>query len=530
MPTLNWIGKEAVINHHNEVPYRLLRCDGELSAGEPGSGNLLIEGDNLEALKALLPYYAGQVKCIYIDPPYNTGNEDWIYNDRVDSPQMRAWLDRVVGVDDLSRHDKWLCMMYPRLRLLRELLSDEGSLWMSIDDNEIHYARVMLDDVFGGRNFVATVIWEKMYSTKSSARHMSESHDYVLLYAKDADHWQRNLLPRTDVQDKRYINPDNDPRGPWKPSDLSGRNFYSLGTYPITTPSGRVIPGPPKGRYWTVSKEKLEELVRNNRIWWGKTGNNVPAVKRFLSEVAEGLVPRTLWFYAEVGHTQEAKKEVLAILPDAETVFITPKPVRLLERVLQIATDPGDLVLDSFAGSGTTGHAVLKMNHEDGGQRRFILVEMEPPIAQRITAERLRRVVEGYSRTNQKGSERHKEGLGGGFRYCTLGPTLFDENGAIRPEVTFGDLATHIYFTETGEPLPERPSLDSPLIGEAGEIAYYLFFNGVRGGSQLDAGALREIGPHAGKIVAYADGCTLSRQALQERNITFKQIPYEVTT
>ncbi|MFQ5343728.1 MAG: site-specific DNA-methyltransferase, partial [Anaerolineae bacterium] len=396
MPTLNWIGKEAVINHHKEVPFRLLNCDPTLSVGEP-NGNLLIEGDNLEALKALLPYYAGQVKCIYIDPPYNTGNESWVYNDNVNSPQIRAWLGKVVGGEgeDLSRHDKWLCMMYPRLRLLWELLSDEGSLWMSIDDNEIHHARAILDEIFGEHNFVANVIWEKSYAPKSSARHLSDRHEHVLLYAKQKDSWQRNLLPRTEQQDRLYKNPDNDPRGPWRPNNLAARNYYSLGTYSIKCPGGRIIPGPPKGSYWRVSEERLWDLDREGRR--GKDGNNVPAPKIYLSEVKQGLVPETIWFYKDVDHSQEGKKEILRLLPDAGEVFSTPKPTRLIQRILQIATNPGDIVLDSFAGSGTTGHAALQLNKEDGGDRRFILVELESEIARNITAERLRRVIQGYT-------------------------------------------------------------------------------------------------------------------------------------
>jgi len=257
MPTLDWIGRSAVVEHHKQVPFRLLHCNPKLSHGDADGGNLVIQGDNLEALKALLPYYAGQVKCIYIDPPYNTGNENWIYNDNVNSPHIREWLGKVVGGEgeDLSRHDKWLCMMYPRLTLLWQLLSDDGSLWMSIDDNEVHHARAILDEIFGRENFVTTVIWQKVFSPKSSARHLSENHDYVLLYAKGSRSWQRNLLTRTEEQNQRYSNPDNDPRGPWTSGDLSARNYYSLGIYPVTTPSGRVIPGPPKGTYWRVSKD-----------------------------------------------------------------------------------------------------------------------------------------------------------------------------------------------------------------------------------------------------------------------------------
>lgn len=542
MPTLNWIGKEAVINHHKEVPFRLFHCDPALSVGEP-DGNLLIEGDNLEALKALLPYYAGQVKCIYIDPPYNTGNEAWVYNDAVNSPAIRAWLGKVVGGEgeDLSRHDKWLCMMYPRLKLLYELLSDQGSLWMSIDDNEIHHARAILDEIFGEHNFVATVIWQKIFSPKSSARHLSASHDFVVLYAKNADLWQRNLLVRTEAQDKRYSNPDNDPRGPWASSDLSARNYYSLGIYPVTCPSGRVIPGPPKGTYWRVSQETFEELDRDKRIWWGPDGNNVPRLKRFLSEVKEGVVPQTIWFHQEVGNTQEAKKEVVRLIPDAAEVFSTPKPTRLIRRILQIATNPGDLVLDSFAGSGTTGHAVLQLNKEDGGNRRFILVELESHIARAITAERLRRVIQGYTWTDPKGNERREEGLGGGFRYCTLGAAIFDADGSINPAVTWEDLARHIWFTETRNPWTS-PHLPSPLpegedrgpggevnsyLGTFNGVSYYLFFNGI-GGNVFGPAQLAQLPCDDTPKVVYADTVTAGSAEMAERKVTFKQIPYDV--
>ncbi len=352
MPTLDWIGKKAVLNHHRDVPYRLLKCNSKRSVGDPGSGNLLIEGDNLLALKALLPYYAGQVKCIYIDPPYNTGNEKWVYNDNVNSPEMRKWLGKVVGAEaeDLSRRDKWLCMMYPRLALLREFLTEDGAVFVSIDDNEIHTLRMVMDEIFGARNFIASIIWQKVYSPKNSAKHFSEDHDYIIVYAKHAKRWRPHLLARSEQQDKAYKNPDNDPRGPWKTSDLSARNPYSRGTYSITCPSGRAIHGPPKGSYWRVSQEKFKELDADRRIWWGKNGNSIPQSKRFLSEVKQGRVPQTLWTYPEVGHTQEAKKELLAIcdFEDSASVFISPKPVRLVRRILEVATDKDSVILDSF--------------------------------------------------------------------------------------------------------------------------------------------------------------------------------------
>ena len=539
MPTLEWIGKSAVLNHHREVPYRLLKNGETLSAGDAGTGNLLVQGDNLEALKAILPYYAGRVKCIYIDPPYNTGNEGWTYNDAVNSPEIRAWLGKTVGkeAEDLSRHDKWLCMMYPRLHLLREFLREDGAIFVSIDDNEVHSLRHLMDEIFGTRNFIASVIWQKVYSPKNSARHFSEDHDYIIVYARNADIWRPNLVSRTARQDKAYRNPDNDPRGPWKTSDLSARNPYSKGTYAITCPSGRVIPAPPTGRYWIYSEENFKELDADGRIWWGKDGSSIPQIKRFLSEVKQGIVPQTFWPYQDVGHTQEAKQELVDIcdFEDSASVFITPKPTRLIKRILQIVTDKDSLILDSFAGSGTTGHAVLSLNRKDGGNRRFILVEMDERICQTITAERLRRVISGYKHVNARGVETAVEGLGDGFRYCTLGPSLFDERGDIAKEVRFEDLARHIFFTETGEPLPGgRHDGRSPLLGVCNGAAYYLLYNGVLGdvrpeaGNVLTARTLKALPPHDGPRVIYGEGCLLSPARLKQERITFRQIPYQI--
>lgn len=540
MPTLDWIGKRAVLNHHREVPFHLLEEVPELSAGDPAAGNLLVEGDNLLALKALLPYYAGQVKCIYIDPPYNTGNEGWVYNDAVNSPEMRAWLGKVVGgeAEDLSRHDKWLCMMYPRLQLLREFLREDGAIFVSIDDKEMHHLRTLLDEVFSARNFVATVIWQKVYSPKNSAKHLSEDHDYIVVYARNADRWRPNLVARSDKQDKAYKNPGNDPRGPWKTSDLSARNYYSKGTYAITCPSGRVIPAPPKGSYWRVSREVFEEMNRDGRIWWGRSGDSIPQIKRFLSEVKAGVVPQTLWTYSEVGHTQEAKQELVSIVEFAtsDDVFITPKPVRLMRRVLEIGADADSVVMDSFAGSGSFGHAVLAANADDGGRRRFLLVEMDPKIARSITAQRLTKAAGGY-RPQRSGAEAEcVPGLGGGFRYSTLGEPLFDQAGAIRPGVAFADLARHVYFTETRCPLPTSEAPCSPLLGVHDGTAIYLLYNGVlgdrrpAGGNVLTNVVLAALPPHDGPKVVYGEGCRLGAARLARERVTFKQTPYDVRT
>ena len=400
MPEIVFKGKEYVYNHHLSVPYRPLVVDAGKGVGLPNlAGNLVIHGDNLHALKSLLPRHAGKVDLVFIDPPYNTGNEGWCYSDSVNSPIMKEWLStNPVDGEDMLRHDKWLCMMWPRLVLLRELLSESGSIWITLDDNEVHRARMVLDEIFGADNFIATCIWHKMDSPKNTAEQFSVDHDYLMVYAKKSDAWTLNLLPRTESMLARYQNPDNDPRGPWLLSDLDARNAYSKGLYAITTPTGRVVEGPPPGKYWRVSKEKFDELDADNRIWWGVEGSAAPNIKRFLNEVKDGVVPQTIWPWQLVGSTQNAQTELLNIMSSGaeHEVFVTPKPTDLVERVLAIGADNNALILDSFAGSGTTAHAVLKANAKDGGTRKFILVEGEA-YADTLTAERVRRAIRGYA-------------------------------------------------------------------------------------------------------------------------------------
>ena len=447
---------------------------------------------------------------------------------------MREWLGKVVGkeAEDLSRHDKWLCMMYPRIALLWHFLREDGAIFISIDENEVQNLRAIMDEIFGKNNFVTTVIWQKVYSPKNTAKHFSEDHDYIVVYAKNAEAWRPNLVARTEEQDLAYKNRDKDPRGPWKTSDLSARNYYSQGTYEILCPSGRVIPHPPKGMYWRVSKGKFVELDKDNRIWWGKDGNAIPQIKRFLSEVKQGVVPQTLWFYKDVGHTQDAKKELLAVcdFEDSASVFITPKPTRLIQRILEIASEKDSIILDSFAGSGTTGHSVMKLNKEDGGNRRFILVEMDSNICRNVTAERLRHVSQGYK--NAKREE--VSGLGGGYRFTTLGEPLFDERGNIRKTVKFPDLARHVYFTETGEPLPKQAKASNPLIGICNGVAVYLLYNGILkdktpdGGNVLTTAVLSDLPKHDGPKVIYGTACRIGHERLRRENILFKQLPYKL--
>jgi adenine-specific DNA-methyltransferase len=390
---LNWHGKRAARRLALTPSAGTLRPCPTDSVDWDTTQNLMIEGDNLEVLKLLQKSYAGKVKLIYIDPPYNTG-KDFVYPDNFQD-SIKNYLE-LTGQTDSGRkissntdasgrfHTDWLNMIYPRLKLAHSLLRDDGVIFVSIADHEIHNLRAAMNEIFGEENFIATIIWQKVYSPKNTARHFSEDHDYIVVYAKSSATWMPRLLPRTDAMEARYANQDNDPRGPWKPGDLSARNYYSEGTYPIPCPSGRQLSGPPPGTYWRVSKTKFDELDADNRIWWGSDGNNVPAIKRFLTEVKDGRVPQTLWTYQEVGHTQEGKKELIAAVefPNSDVVFDTPKPTRLMRRILQLATSPdgSDLVVDFFAGTGTMMDAVFAQNAEDGGKRRCILVQLPEPL------------------------------------------------------------------------------------------------------------------------------------------------------
>ncbi|WP_031442491.1 site-specific DNA-methyltransferase [Arenibacter algicola] len=533
MPTLNWIGKDKVVSHHQDVPYRVLEhkyhFDAEKgeTSGLPAevsakAGNKIIHGDNLEALKSLLPEYEGKIKCIYIDPPYNTGNENWVYNDNVNHPKIKKWLGEVVGKDgeDLSRHDKWLCMMYPRLKLVHKLLADDGAIFISIDDNEQANLKLLCDEIFGVRNFINNIIWQKKYSPQNDARYLSDMHDFVLCYAKSKDNWKRNLLPRTEAQNKRYKNPDNDPRGPWKSSDLSVKTYSESTDYEIKTPSGRIV-SPPNGRCWGVNKEKLQELIQDNRIWFGKDGKNVPSVKKFMNEVQQGTVPLTLWLREEVGDNQEAKQDLKVIMGKSNFPFDTPKPSRLVERVLQLSSDKNSIILDSFAGSGTTAHAVLNINKQDGGNRKFILVEMED-YANGITAERVKRVTKGYG-TGAKAVA----GTGGAFDFYELGLPFFDENQNLNEEVGLPKIREYIWFSETRTSFKE-PNQESYFLGKKDESAYYFIYEKDRL-TTLDFDALELIKTKGEQYIIYADNCLLPKEFMAKKNIIFKKIPRDIT-
>lgn len=516
MPFLDWVNKNQAKETVREVPYHLLKQEsvhGDVSGAH--ADNLLIQGDNLLALKALIPFYAGRVKCIFIDPPYNTQSAFEHYDDKLE-------------------HSQWLSMMYPRLVLLRELLAEDGSIWVTIDDNEAHYLKVLMDEVFGRSNFVANVVWEKKYAPQNNAEWLSDSHDHILAYARDKKTWRPKPLPRSVEMDARYKNPDNDPRGDWKPSDFTislsggqrGAQFAKTGVseniYEITTPSGRKLL-PARGRCWGATPARFAELIADGRIWFGADGNNVPAQKRFLTEVQDGVVAKTIWFRNEVGDNQDAKREVVVI--NKTEVFGTPKPEQLIHRVMSLASSAGDLILDSFLGSGTTAAVAHKMG------RRYIGIEMGEH-AQTHCLPRLQKVIDG----EQGGISASVEWQGGGgFRFCTLGEPAFDDHGRISTDVKFATLAAYVWHFETGA--PGHQVFDKPLLGAHNGTAYYLLYNGILGDRRPAGGnvlthavlqAINEIFPHSGPKVVYGEMSRLGASRLSAEGITFKQIPYDV--
>ena len=539
MPTLNWIGKEAVINHHDEVPIHTLTHDPDRSLGaenEPlGTGNLLIEGDNLLALKALLPYYAGRIKCIYIDPPYNTGNENWIYNDNVNNPTSQKWLGKTVGKlsEDLSRHDKWLCMMYPRLCLLHQLLRKDGVIFISIDDNEVHHLRMLMDEIFGEKNFFAILTRRAMHTVRNSSKDFNHNADYTLVYAKEKSWFgedkSRYIRYITDKSAK-YPHDDNDGRGKYKLDPLSARNYYE--PYTFTFENG-VEWSPPSGRYPSYSQDTLRNMEREGRIDFS---GNVPRAKRYLSEVQEGQPPDVFLSPEIVGFNKEGTSELRDIFGKGG-VFPQPKPIKFIKFLLELLRSKDAIILDSFAGSGTTAHAVMEQNREDGGSRRFILVEVEPKIAREITAVRLERVSEGYT-YEQKGRLQHVFGTGGTFSYHHVGETFLEKQ-----EIPFSEMAQLLFFKETGTPMAvetvvslmegDRPSYGAcnaderykrAFLGSADGVGVYL----LNSDDILTEALIDRLPRHDDSKIIHCGGTQLTEATLKQLGITFRQMPYNL--
>lgn len=506
MPTLRWLTRDQDLEAAGRVPYRLLEEVPELGHGDRQTGNMLVQGDNLEALKALLPYFAGRVKCIYIDPPYNTGSAFEHYDDNLE-------------------HSQWLAMMWPRLELLREFLSEGGSIWVSIDDDEAHYMKIILDELFSRANFVANVVWQKRTSPDFRAV-LGDGHESILVFsnAKDRFTARANLLPLSESQRKEYRNPDKDPRGPWVSRDFAAQGFRPNQMYEIVTPGG-ACHFPPEGSCWKNTEDRFLQQLGEGRFYFGKDGNGVPRRKKYLSE-AVGRQSWTWWPNDEVGNTQESKREIKAIF-GKERAFATPKPERLVQRILQIATSPGDLVLDSFLGSGTTAAVAHKMG------RRYIGIEMGDHAVTHCVP-RLQKVIDG----EQGGISRERNWKGGGgFRFHRLGPPVFDERGAIRPDIRFPVLAAHVWFSETGSPW-RRPTTPTPFLGEHEGRGVALLYNGVLGDRSVSGGnvltrraldAIREAGKgFAGPLTVYGERTVLSVATLKTEQVEFRQTPYDV--
>ncbi|MFH0739644.1 MAG: site-specific DNA-methyltransferase [bacterium] len=534
MPTLNWIGKEKIVNHDKDVAFRLLKKNKTYSLGE--SENLILEGDNLEALKALMPFYYNKIKCIYIDPPYNTGNEKWVYNDRVNSPKIAEWFRKTVGPEgeDLCRHDKWLCMMYPRLKLLRELLSDDGVIFISINDNEVHHLRLLMGDIFGEDNFVAKIVWEnKEGGGSSDSKYFKIKHEYILTYARNKE---LLLIKGIEVEDEdRYSLKDKwvSVRGKYQLVKLNSASIQygkSL-DYPIKSPENTFIyPSYGEKRAcWRWSKKKLVWGLKNDFVVIKKDKNGKWAVytKQYFNVDNDGnITERTNRPFGVINKFSStmAAKDLENIF--GKKIFNYSKPYLLVRYLIELTCRKDSIILDSFAGSGTTGHAVLDLNREDGGNRKFILVELEKNIAKNITAERIKRVVKGYSYKKSSGETVKVAGLGGGFEFVELGEPLFDKDGAINKTVSFDDMARYVYFTETRTNL-EKKNIKGNYLGEFGSSHYFLLFNGI-GKNILDRKFLQEIKKTVGKKVVYADKCLLDDEVLEKHQIVFKQIPYQV--
>jgi adenine-specific DNA-methyltransferase len=516
MPTLHWLTREQDLKAAANAEYRLLAEEEKYSYGDPDTGNLIVQGDNLEALKALLPFYAGQVKCIYIDPPYNTGSAFEHY-------------------DDNMEHTIWLSMMYPRLKLLKQFLRQDGAIWISIDDREGHYLKVICDEIFGRDNFYADIIWQHSIQGKNDAKTISLHHNYLLVYQKSGN-FTRNLIKRTDKHNINYKNPDNDPRGFWRSGDFRSPNVRENLKYTVATPSGKKIKPPEKG--WRWSKELFEEKVRTGEIIF--VNDETRIIRKIYLSDQEGRVPESIWFGEEVGTTREATNEISSLFFGA-SIFSTPKPERLIQRIIHISTNPGDYVLDSFLGSGTTAAVAHKMG------RRYIGIEIGEQ-AKTHCAVRLKKVVDG-----EQGGISEAVGWkgGGGFRFFSLGEAIFDSERRVKPDISFENLAAHIYFTETKTPINRhtitRCKRKSPFLGIHNGTAYALLYNGILGDksvsggnvlthhtlnyikSEIEAAEKKQGGEFEyNQIVVYGEATRLTHVSLAFNDIIFKQTPYDI--
>lgn len=576
MPSLNWIGKDKVINYSSKVPYQVLNKVFSYSNEGNTTDNIIVHGDNLVALKSLLPKYEGRVDVVYLDPPYNTGNEGWCYNDNVNDPKIQKWLGEAVGAEgeDLCRHDKWLCMMYPRLSLIRRMLSAEGVVFISIDDNELYNLKAICDEIFGSNCFVANISWQRTYSPKNDAKGISSEVEHLLVYSSNPG-WSPKRLPRTEKMNKLYKNPDNDV-SPWRNSDAfaSDAKAHQGMVYAIQHPFTGELIYPYANGHWRYSQQEMLEhmngwcayelrelhdiekraeicgvdtqiikkdinaiMLRESlevsrkkaqkvldygpwpKFYFTKNGKGGIGRKTYLNEV-EGRLVTNFWPHSDVGHTDEAKKE-LKIIFDGDIPFDTPKPTALIEQILRIASNKNSIVLDAFAGSGTTGHATIKLNAEDGGHRQFVLIEMGD-FAKDVTAERVKRAIEGFGE-----GKNATPGTLGGFSFYELGETLFDSEGNLRDSIPEEKIREFIYYTETRSPLKKERKAGSYLLDCFNNTGFYFFYK-PHELTVLNYDTLSIIEEKADSYVIYADTCTLAEEFMLKNNIVFKKIPRDI--
>lgn len=528
MPTLEWIGKSKVINHHQDVPFRVLERKYSFDENgqhdeDNGSENMIIRGDNLEALKALLPRYEGCVKCIYIDPPYNTGNEGWVYNDNVNDPKIKKWLGEVVGKEgeDLTRHDKWLCMMYPRLKLLQKLLADDGVIFISIDEIEHRYLELVMDEIFGSANRIDTFVWQNNYGGGAKSNYVVHLHEYVLCFAKNISTVGKIELPPDGNILKYYKYKDEkfDTRGPYRLQPLATTSMDDRPNlrYPLFYEGHEVWPA----KQWFWSKERALEAQANDELVFSeKNGKWTVNYKQYLNG-ADGTQRKSKPYSIITGiYTQAGTKAIKEIMGSGKA-FDFPKPPELIMYFIQMITGEDDIVLDSFAGSGTTAHAVLNMNKADGGHRKFILVEMMD-YADSITAERVKRVIRGYGE-----GKNAVEGTGGNFSYYDLGePLLVGDclNEAVAPE----KIREYIWFMETKQPYAPPSGGNPYYLGKHNSTGYYFYYEPQRV-TVLDYAFLSTITEKADGTVIYADRCSISEDKQAKMGITFKKIPRDIS-
>lgn len=570
MPYIDWLGKDDVVHHHKEIAYKTIDCQEVV--GDEESENLIIKGDNLLALKSLLPYYANAVKMIYIDPPYNTGNTSWVYNDNMDSPLIKKWLNDTVNADDLSRSDKWLCMMYPRLKLLRELLKEDGIIFISIDDAEVAHLRMICDEIFDPENFLVNIIWKHTQQSKNDEPYFSRQNNATLSYRKSSALKQLRF-ERTEKDNKNYSNPDNDINGKWRSGDVRSPSYRKTLCFNIVTPSGNIITAPENG--WRWKEDEVQKKIHIGEIIFNNDETKI--IRKIYLKNQNGRTPENVWFGDEFGTTREANSELKDIFNKSN--FDTPKPTKLIRKMLQLCTSKNDIILDSFAGSGTTAHAVIEQNKADGGNRKFILIETLD-YAKEITAERVKRVQQGYAFIGKdkttlyekklttaqvlkpasmetvakevetliekekpnydkiektfkenvlrvvgiKNVESFKEGLGGGFKYCELGAEIFDETGDLNPKLSFSDIAKHIYFVEFKQPR-SREETEAPFVGSYKNQHLYFYEKQFKT-AQLKA--LIKTHEKYKQIIVYTRRCSISNDELKIHNIIIRYIPYDI--